>query len=508
MGAKMTEWTLIHIDEPMLSFGFNQQTEHPKDGLFLYGPPASNLNPARMDVGVIGTPAGIRRYESWIKTLSSTIAAPATGREENKTMWPGFEATFGVPWPAKPFAKIPIDGDLLSRRIRNEDRHQGVFGAVDVYGDALRKYLREQEARPQFWFAVVPEEVFRYGRPKSVIPRDQRERFTGPIGRKAAKSILSRGSMFVEEMEAAALYEYELNFHNQLKARLLDTGQVLQVVRETTLTPNEFEEGTRRSLQDPASVAWNLATTSFYKAGGRPWRVANGREGVCYVGLVFKHIENAKGRDNACCGAQMFLNSGEGVVFKGAVGPWYSEAEHSFHLSREKAAELMGMVIASYEDMHGRPPAELFIHGKTWFEKDEWEGFQSTVPEQTRLVGIRIRRQNELKLFRYGSRPVLRGTAILASERRAYLWTTGFTPRLNTYPGREVPNPITVDIVNGEADIRQVLRDLMALTKLNFNNAGFADGLPVTLRFADLTGEILTAGPTNVAAPLPFRFYI
>jgi hypothetical protein len=79
---------------------------------------------------------------------------------------------------------------------------------------------------------------------------------------------------------------------------------------------------------------------------------------------------------------------------------------------------------------------------------------------------------------------------------------------LNTYPGREVPNPITVDIVNGEADLRQVLADLMALTKLNFNNAGFSDGLPVTLRFADLTGEILTAGPTGVAAPLPFRFYI
>lgn len=504
----MTEWTVIHIDEPMLSFGFNQQTEHPKDGLFLYGPPASNQNPARMDVGVIGTPSGIRRYEAWIKTLSSTIAAPAAGREENKTMWPGFEATFGVPWPEKPFATITIDGDLLSRRIRIEDRHQGIFRAVDVYGDALRKYLREQEARPQFWFAVLPEEVFRYGRPKSVIPREQREPATGPIGRKAAKSILSQGSMFVEEMEAAALYEYELNFHNQLKARLLDTGQVLQVVRETTLTPDEFEEGTRRSLQDPASVAWNLATTSFYKAGGRPWRVADVREGVCYVGLVFKRIENAKGHDNACCGAQMFLNSGEGVVFKGAVGPWFSEADNSFHLRRDKAKELMSMVISSYEDMHGRPPAELFIHGKTWFEKDEWEGFQSTVPAETKLVGIRIRRQNEIKLFRYGSRPVLRGTAILVSERRAYLWTTGFTPRLNTYPGRELPNPITVDIVNGKADIRQVLKDLMALTKLNFNNAGFSDGLPVTLRFADLTGEILTAGPTNVAAPLPFRFYI
>jgi hypothetical protein len=46
------------------------------------------------------------------------------------------------------------------------------------------------------------------------------------------------------------------------------------------------------------------------------------------------------------------------------------------------------------------------------------------------------------------------------------------------------------------------------LTKLNFNNASFADGLPVTLRFADLTGEILTAGPTDITALLPFRYYI
>lgn len=504
----MSGWKVVHIDEPMLSFGFNQKTEHPKDGLFLFGPPPSNQNPARMDVGVIGTTEGVRRYQTWVKSLSAPIAAPDSGREENKMMWPGFEATFGVPWPEKPFATCVIDGAALSRRIRGSDRHEAIFKAVELYSEALRKFLREEEARPQFWFAVIPEEVFRYGRPKSVVPRDLREASSGAIGKRAAKSILKEGSLFTEEVEAAAMYEFELNFHNQLKARLLDTGQVLQVVRETTLTPEEFPEGSRRSLQDPASVAWNLATTSFYKAGGRPWRVADVREGVCYVGLVFKHIENAKGRDNACCGAQMFLNSGEGVVFKGAVGPWYSEMDGSFHLSHEKAAELMKMVISAYEDMHGRPPSELFIHGKTWLEKEEWEGFTSTVPPETKLIGIRIRRQNELKLFRYGTKPVLRGTAILISERRAYLWTTGFIPRLNTYPGREVPNPITVDIVHGDADLRQVLSDLMALTKLNFNNAGFADGLPVTLRFADLTGEILTAGPTTAAAPLPFKFYI
>lgn len=274
------------------------------------------------------------------------------------------------------------------------------------------------------------------------------------------------------------------------------------------LAPDEFEEESRRSLQDPASVAWNLSTTSFYKASGRPWRIADIREDVCYVGRVFKRIDNAKGRDNACCGAQMFLSTGEGVVVKRAVGPWHSETDNTFHLRKDKAAELMDRVVKAYKDIHGQTPREIFIHGQIRFGTDEWTGFSSTVPDGTKLVGVRNRRQNEIKHFRYASKPVLRGTAIIVSDRMAYLWTTGFTPRLETYPGRELPNPLTVDIVKGEADIEQVLSDLMALTKLNFNSAGFSDGLPVTLQFADLVGEILTAGPNEATAPLPFKFYI
>lgn len=499
---------MIHIEEPSLAFGFGQTAEHPKDGLFLYGPPVSNQNPARMDIGVIGTAEGVARYQKWVQELAQPIAAPESGKPQNKMVWPGFHATFGVPWPAQAFCMCLIDGPNLSERIRRADRHRAIYETVDVYSNALRKYLREEEARPLLWFAILPEEVFKYGRPKSIVPKELRTQSDSQVGKKAAKSILRHGSLFQEENEAAAVYEYELNFHNQLKARLLDTEQVIQVVRETTLAPEDFENGTRRSLQDKASVAWNLSTTSFYKAGGRPWRVANVREGVCYVGLVFKKIESPKGRDNACCGAQMFLGTGEGVVFKGAVGPWHSEADNSYHLSQQKAAELMGLVVEAYKNIHGKPPRELFIHGKVWFDEKEWAGFESTVPAETKLVGVRIKRQNEIKLFRYGSKPVLRGSAVLLSEKSAYLWSTGFIPRLDTYPGREVPNPLTVDIVRGEVDIQVVLSDLMALTKLNFNSAGFSDGLPVTLRFADLVGEILTAGPTEKLPPLPFKYYI
>jgi hypothetical protein len=104
--------------------------------------------------------------------------------------------------------------------------------------------------------------------------------------------------------------------------------------------------------------------------------------------------------------------------------------------------------------------------------------------------------------------PVLRGLAHVRHERSGYLWTRGYTPRLLTYVGREVPRPLRIDVLRGDADIATVFADIMALTKLNYNTCLLADGTPVTLRFADAVGEILTAGPVRDDNPLPFKHYI
>jgi len=65
-----------------------------------------------------------------------------------------------------------------------------------------------------------------------------------------------------------------------------------------------------------------------------------------------------------------------------------------------------------------------------------------------------------------------------------------------------------VRIVFGDTDLNQVLTDIVALTKLNFNACIFSDGLPVTLRFADDIGETLTVIPEVSSKPLPFRHYV
>ena len=234
--------------------------------------------------------------------------------------------------------------------------------------------------------------------------------------------------------------------------------------------------------------------------------MANVREHVCYVGLVYKVDPNRPTDRRVCCGAQMFLQTGEGVVFRGHLRPWDSARKGEHHLDRETARALMQEVVESYKAELSRPPKELFIHGMTRFMDREWEGFVKGAVGVRDLTAVQFR---DATTTVPGVHNVLRGTAIKASDTDAYLWTKGFVPRLQTYPGWEVPNPLKISVHRGAAELETVLNDVIGLTKLNFNSCIYGDGVPVTLRFAGAIGEILTAGPfPDKLKPLPFKHYI
>jgi len=495
--------SLLHIDEPKLQFRFNQRMEHPKDGLFLFGP-YDTKNAGNIRAGVIGTKDGIQKLENWVKKIQSYIE-PASSKP-NHTAFPGFEAAFGVKWDSKPWAKIQIDETKLRSAITLANRHEAIYSTVQLFVKPIIEHLSEEAERPDVWFVIIPEMVYLWGRSQSVVPLQDRTESSNKMKKSEAKEWINEPSLFEHLNEQAKIFQYKRDFRALLKAELLNKGQVTQIVRETTLEPSSS-----RSLQDDATVAWNLCSTTFFKAVGQPWKLANVRSGVCYVGLVFKKNNTELQGKNACCAAQMFLNSGEGFVFKGALGPWYSETDHQFHLNKQESFNLIEKVVDAYKKSHnGESPKELFIHGKTRFDDEEWEGFKSAVDSNTNIVGVRIvpASGGALKLYTQNSYPVVRGTAYIVHEHKGYLWTNGFIPRLQTYPGPETPNPLNIEICKGESEIKTVMQDIMGLTKINFNTCKFADGLPVTLKFADAVGDILTAGPLADIPPLPFKHYI
>jgi hypothetical protein len=514
---------VIYIDEPRLRVGHDQRCEYVKDGLFAFGPLQGLPGGSALRFGVVGTTDGLMRFDRWASTVRAGIKCEDD--KAHRTSWPGFAAVFEAEWPETPLARVSVDGSRVLEAMHRSNRHEAVHEAVGIFEDAILQFLKREEVRPDFWFVVIAEEVFKLGRPEQVVAVAQRTASQLPMTSKQARQALEGGTrlLFSEWQHDAEqtlnVEGYEVNFHNQLKARLIAHHTAVQILRETTIAPFDFVDNQgrpKRRVDDPATIAWNVCTTAFFKGQGRPWQLDGVRPGICYVGLVFKQLHQPTALANACCGAQMFLNSGDGVVFKGVEGNWYESERKEFHISEEKAEELMSLVLSNYVQAHDKPPAELFIHGQVRFNDAEWRGFRKALPAATQLAGIRIQRSRDTKLYLAESTtPVLRGLALIRSATHGLLWSRGYVPRLQTYPGWEVPSPIDVEICRGTGDIEQVLKDVLGLTKLNYNACIYGDGMPVTLRFAHAVGEILTSiprsdekGNTVDYRPLPFRFYI
>lgn len=505
---------LIKLNEPSLLFGYNQAIEDPRDGITLFSPLDKGKSYG-IKAGVIGTKEGIRIYKNWVDRIQHPIYdrnEKDNSLKPHRPFFPGFEAAFRIPWNSQPLLQIEIENSEIDQYVYLDDAHQRVYKTVDVFSQKILDAFKEEEEKPDIWFVIIPEKISKYCRPQSKVAKDLQVKAENKMSVKQAKKLIKQPTFFPEDDEYAIPYRYELNFHNQLKARLLEKGILTQILRETTLAPNEFlnQFGKPiRSVDDPSTLAWNIANSVYYKVAGRPWKINNIREGVCYIGMVFKQDENHADPRMACCAAQMFLDSGDGVVFKGNVGPWYNPKLGDYHLSKADGTKLIAQAVEAYKKKTGTPPKELFIHGKVRFDDEEWQGFMDAIDtNKTTLIGVRIRHEGHFKLFRKGTRPVLRGTAYIRSNKLAYLWTKGYTPRIQTYAGRAVPNPLLIEVARGFTEIEIVLKDILALTKLNYNTCVFADGVPVTLKFADAVGEILTAGPLKDYPPLPFKHYI
>jgi hypothetical protein len=496
----------LHVPEPPLVFGYGQSDEYTRRGLYLYGPLDSDEAQGPIRYGFVGAPEGLILLRRWSATMQRfTPAYYQDGSPSRHPIpFPGFQAAYRAPWPMEPVATCLLDRTQILDAIYTGRRHEAVKKTVDLFVEAVLTHLRRDEKRPPFWFVIVPDEVHEYGRPNSSIPTQLRRTGSVTISRRRAARLHEAPDLFEDFNAQAHVFEYHNDFRRQLKARLIKERVAVQIVRESTFSRVD------RQLEDEATIAWKLSNAIFYKSEQLPWRLESVRGGVCYVGLVFKRLQIGFQKGNACCAAQMFLSSGEGVVFKGAVGPWYSTDKKEFHLPQTEARALLELVLDEYRRKHNNSdPNELFLHSTFRFDEAEWNGFESACPENTELCAIRIvDGHRDLKLYRAGNYPVLRGTAVKLSPRSGLLWTTGYVPDLRTYPGMETPNPIHIEVSRGDIDLDVVFNDIMGLTKLNFNSCHFADRLPVTIRFANAIGDILTAVSQDSIPPLPFYYYI
>jgi hypothetical protein len=244
-------------------------------------------------------------------------------------------------------------------------------------------------------------------------------------------------------------------------------------------------------MQDEASRAWNFFCALYYKAGGTPWRLVRDPSELttCYVGVSFFQAQDRSSLQTSV--AQVFNERGDGVVVRGAPAT-LSKEDRTPHLERDDAATLLQRALSIYRREHRTMPARLVCHKSSYFSDDEIAGFRDAAQtERIDALDLVSMRKSRTRLYRQGSYPPLRGTYLELDASESLLYTNGSVDFYRSYPGLYVPRPLSLTWDAVQQAPAKLLREVLALTKMNWNTTVFANTEPITICAARVVGDIM-----------------
>ena len=154
-------------------------------------------------------------------------------------------------------------------------------------------------------------------------------------------------------------------------------------------------------------------------------------------------------------------------------------------------------------------PARVVIHKSSRFNKEEITGFTGAINDMGIESGDLINLDRSwTRLFRRGAYPPLRGILLITNSGPHFLYTRGSIEFYSAYPGPYVPRPIEYEIDWGDDIPKQVGKEILELTKMNWNTTQFDNGEPITLHAARQVGSILKYTEEDVVIEPRYSYYM
>lgn len=477
------------FDEPELEFGAGRHIDI-RFGLSTFQALdfKSELAPAKIRLGVVGDQRSIDMFRSWVEKCHSGIDRK---KSPLATLFPSFPG-FGENGP---FCDIVTD-DQLTRSISGRDMRalSGLESREAVVSQSVKRFLLEtddlfQNSSCDVVVCLPPSDLLK--------PID--------VGLDAIRGPRSRRLRRRTE-------EHKTVWHDLLKARGMTLRGPVQMVRPATYGGkiHRFRKDgtTTRDIEDEATRAWNFFTALYYKAGGVPWRMVRRSSDydTCYMGVSYFH--EVSGDVVQTSVAQVFNERGEGVVVRGGQA-LVRKADKTVHMDSDTSAALVADALALYKREHKNLPARVVCHKSSYFDDGEIAGFEEATSragvEQVDLMSIR---RSSVRFFRNKANPPLRGTAIELDDSRWLLYTQGSVDFYRAYPGLFVPRPIEVRFDSVERRPNQLLPEILALTKMNWNSTRFVNSEPITIGAARSVGDVLRYVSSDAQIQARYSFYM
>lgn len=474
------------FDEPMLEFGDGGQHCDPRQGLREHGP----LQPRSGDVirvGVIGTDDTVAGFTEFLEETGRGIES---GNKQLINLNPDFPG-LGNQNPFRCKFEVPDEATAtISRRQVNEiigiGRHdEAVRRAVELVTSQLSALI-EGSAKPDVIVLALP------------IPLIEK---------------LVNAKSEAEDSDDEDDGGDMLNFRDLLKAKTLHLPIPTQIVwpdtwDDTAKIPRKVKRDSNRQTQVKATRAWNLLNALFYKAGKVPWRLLpdQAEYRTSFLGIGF--YRDLDGQQLWTSTAQMFDERGRGLILRGARAQTETRGRHPY-LTAKDAEDLVVQSIAAYKAHHRHVPARLVVLKTSRFRAEEAEGIDAALGkfgiDMSDLVWVQ--ESSPIAIFRDGNYPVLRGTFV-DLDGKGLLYTRGSVPFYGTFPGLRVPRPLLlVPHENSDSQILTLAKDVLALTKVNWNTTQFDQKLPAPIKAAREVGRILKHVEFGTAVSPDFRRY-
>jgi hypothetical protein len=479
---------LRYIEEPSLQFG----TGHhicPKSGIYSFNPfDIDQVRPEKITIGVVGKGESVDKVLEWIETCKNHIDG-----KQSKTPHPnlfmnfcGFNKNIGFK------CEIAYDETYL-RKLNNSDFDKIVKGnnsLENIITEITNLYLNEikflsKNKKPDVILCALSENLMKHiveSKPKSSEEEEEEE-------------------VIEKDFDEEDVSRKEQNFRRNLKARAMQYNVPIQIIRDRIAKPTT-------EMQDPATIAWNFFTALYYKASGTPWALIrkDSAETTCYAGISFFKSRDKKSTQTSI--AQIFNELGKGVILRGEEIK-LKKHDRTPHLEAQQAFNLLTQSLTEYYDAVKIFPKRLVLHKTSNFNDDEIYGFTEATKKlhinQIDLVSIQA---SDLRLYRQGNYPPMRGTHLTMSDKHHLLYTRGSVPYYETYPGRYIPRAIEVKLTTYDESPNVICDEILSLTKMNWNNTQFDRQMPITIECARNVGEILKYLGPDDQMQLKYSFYM
>ena len=478
---------LRYIEEPSLQFGYDQHI-CPKSGIFYYNPfDINQVRPEKITVGIIGKSESIDKVLEWIESCKKYIAG-----KESKNPHPNLFLDFCGFNKDKGFKSEIVYDETYLRRLNNSEfdtiirKSKNLEDRIEAIANLILgeiKFLSKNK-KPDVILCVLSENFITYIQEKK--ESEQEEEIT---------------EVTEKDFDAEEISEKEQNFRRYLKAQAMQYNVPIQIVRDRIAKPTA-------EMQDAATIAWNFFTALYYKASGTPWALIrkDSAETTCYAGISFFKSRDRKTTQTSI--AQIFNELGKGVILRGEEIT-LKKNDRTPHLSQEQAYNLLTLSLKEYYDAVKIYPKRLVMHKTSNFSEDEISGFDQAARNlninQVDLVSIQ---QSDIRLYREGGYPPMRGTQFTLAENHHILYTRGSIPFYETYPGKYIPSAVEIRFAQYDEAPNLICEEVLALTKMNWNNTQFDRKFPITIECARNVGEILKYLNSDDDMQLKYSFYM